>query len=251
MRGPHTTPFEGVEGIQAWDIEPRAGELQLEISRERPPAPTEAVLAQWNVLLAQNPRMYDGGVLSVLTFDPEHNTIHARRDSFQRLAVQPKVPTGVRLFAVTAALTAHDSTGREYILLGRRGTNTRVFGGMWEIGPSGGVGLPPANIQQLSYQDIAASLREEISEEIGLELPALMQGTPIAYLRDHIAFSDDLLIRYSLGLLDDVSHLARPRNWEYSEVLWLPTDTVSAFDTPETIAATRAAFRMLRWLDRT
>lgn len=243
---PSMQPYTGIPGIMAWEIDPRAGELSVNISRERPPAPSHAVNEEWARQMAANPKLYDGAVLSVLAFDQERNQVLTRHDSFKRLTVQPRVPTGVRLLAVTALLEAVDRSGRRHVLLGKRGEQTRIFGGMWEIGPSGGVGPPPANVSHLTLSDLCASLREEISEEVGMRVAQV--GTPLAYVRDLVAHSDDVFIRFSLGALEEVTDLARPANWEYQQTLWMPTDIATQFDTDETIAATRAAFRLLGWI---
>jgi len=246
-RAPETLPYRGTPGIEAWEIDPRAGDLHVSISREPPPAPSQAVETQWEKLAALNPRMFDGPVLNVLTFDPERNEILARRDGFKRLSVQPQVATGVRILAVSAIIAARDTAGREYVLLGRRAPQTRIYGGMWELGPSGGVSVPPLNVDSLNLQDLCHSIADEISEEVGLSVASL--GTPVAYVRDLVAHSDDLTIRFSLGRLEEVAHLARPANWEYTETVWMPVDSASQFDTDETIAASRATFRVLGWLN--
>src|ERR1041384_7215902 len=124
-------PLRFIPDIIAW---PLAGELSVRISREPPPAPSAAVAARWDELCRENPRHYDGPLLSVVTFDPDRAEVLCRRDRYQRLAVQPRVPTGVHQLAVTAVLTAADGGGRRYVLLGRRSQQTRVFGGMWELG---------------------------------------------------------------------------------------------------------------------
>src|SRR5262245_13445545 len=139
-------PLRSIPGIVAW---PLNGELTVTVSREAPPSPSGAVTARWEQLCRENPRHYDGPLLSVVTFDPERGEMLCRRDQYQRLAVQPQVATGVHLLAVTGVLVATDGGGRRYVLLGRRGKQTRVFGGMWELGPSGGVAPPPANVQSL------------------------------------------------------------------------------------------------------
>lgn len=243
---PAGVPYRGIQGIEAWRLDARLADVHVTISRERPPLATAAVEQEWSRLVAGNPRLHDGGVLSVLSFDQDHHAILARRDSYKRLAVQPRVHTGVRLLGVTALLEAIDGSGRRHVLLGRRGVQTRLYGGQWEIGPSGGVSLPPLNIERLSLADLCASLHDEISEETGLTAP--VAGTPAAYVRDHFACSDDLVIAFSLGELDAVRHLARPANWEYQETHWMPLDCASQFDTPETIGASRALFRLLDWL---
>jgi isopentenyldiphosphate isomerase len=237
-------PLRSIEGITAWRLKdlPR-------VALTRPAGPPEvspAAEARWRELCAQNPRHFDGPILSVVTFDPDANEVMCRRDRYMRLAVQPRVHTGVQQLSVTAVLTARDEAGREHVLLGRRAQETRIFGGMWEIGPSGGIPAPHASVQELPADAIIAHLSDEVSEEIGLEIE---QGEGVAYIRDHVAYSDDLCISCDLGRLEEVG--ASAANWEYTEVLWLPVDSVSVFDQAnagEIIAATRALFRVLGWV---
>ncbi len=267
MSAPRSIPYTGIESITAWEIDPRAGDLNVILRSRRsgawapPPLAAEsAVEARWAELCSLNPRLYDGPVLSVLHFDPEHNIILAQRDSFKQLAVQPNVTTGVRLLAVTAMLTSRDARGREHILMGQRGTGTRIFGGMWEVGPSGGVPVPPAGVEELTFQDLRRGLLDEIQEELGDEAARIISnagtaGVAVAYIRDHAAHSDDVVLRFTLPPLEEVAHLAGVANWEYSSALWVPVDTLAQWDTPNTpnptIDATRAALRVLGYIDVT
>jgi hypothetical protein len=202
-------------------------------------------------LCEANPRHYDGALLAVVTFDPERAEMLCRRDRYQRLAVQPQVATGVHQLAVTAVLTATDGGGRRYVLLGRRSPQVRVYGGMWEIGPSGGIAPPAVNVETLDAGDLVRHLADEVVEEVGLVLPA---GRVVSMVRDLGAFSDDVVIECDLGSLEAVGPRTGAVNWEYSETNWLPLDSVRQFDAGnegEIIAATRAIFRVMGWIDET
>jgi hypothetical protein len=241
-------PLRSIPGIIAW---PLAGALDIRIARDPAPEPTPAVAARWDQLRRENPRHYDGAVLSVVTFDPDTHEMLCRRDRYQRLAVQPQVHTGVHQLAVTAVLTAFDGGGRCYTLLGRRSPETRIHGGMWELGPSGGVSPPAANIDTLTAADLHRHLADEVAEEVGLELPP---GQIVAMVRDLTAFSDDVAIACELGSLEAIAPRTGAANWEYTETLWLPIDAVRGFDATygnEIIAATRALFRLLGWVGTT
>lgn len=219
---------------------------RVSISREIPPAPSAEVERAWGAMSRDNPRLYDAPVLSVVSFDGVRGEFLARRDRYKRLAVQPRVMTGVRLLAVTGVLTARDRAGGLHVFLGRRGAQTRVYPRMWELGPSGGVSCPAPSIDALSAADLVASLVEEIEEEAGLGAPA--SARPIAVVRDRRAFSDDLVF------LCDAGELERQRaggpNWEYEEHAWVAASGLRAFDAahgPEIIPPTRAILRELGW----
>ena len=232
--------------IEAW---PLKGPLAIHVSRDPAPEPSAQVAAEWARLCQENPRHFDGPVLSVQTFDPELGEVLCRRDRYQRLAVQPAVRTGVQQLAVTGVLVAANAAGRRYVLLGKRSHETRIHGGQWELGPSGGVSPPPANIDLLDADMLMRHLGDEVAEEVGLELP---HGRVVAYVRDHGAHSDDIAVLCDLGSFEEVSPKTSAANWEYTETLWLPLDTVAHFDsanTGEIIGATRALFRVLGWID--
>lgn len=239
-------PLTDIPGIECWRIDPAKGDLRVTITRERPPPPTAAIEAEWARRVAANPMLHDGGVLSVLGFDAETNAVSARRDTYKRLAVQPRVPTGVRLLAVTAILRAVDASGASHVLLGRRSHRTRIYGGCWELGPSGGVGMPQPAVERLALAALCEHLIEEVREEAGLGVQG--PGVPVAYVRDHVAFSDDLVIVLEAGSLEEVRSSSGPANWEYEETCWMPVTQAARFDNHDTIAASRAIFRAMGWV---
>lgn len=238
-------PHRGIPGIEAYPLRALPSLLV-----ERTPAPplTGAAEERWEAMVRANPRHFDGPLLAVVSFDAERNEVLARRDGYARLAVQPQVATGVQQLSVTAVLIARDGGGREYVLLGKRSRETRIFGDMWEVGPSGGLPPPPLNVDVLEPEAVMSHLADEIEEEVGgVEVSG---GRAVAYVRDQVAHSDDICIAYDLGPLEKLAGL-RPGNWEYTEVRWLPVDALAGVDTLEAdriIGATRGLFRALGWV---
>lgn len=222
-----------------------------------PGGQADAIERRWALMVAGNPRLYSGPLLSVVTIDHELGTIHAVRDEFKRLAVQPQVKTGVQILSVTGAITAKDNRGEPHVLLGRRGRTTRIYGGMWELGPAGGIPPPHASVSTLHESDAMRHLMEEAEEELGLTLePASIRPASL-YVRDTIANSDDLtfLIEHPDPLDRVAAALAQSRAtqaWEYEETRWVALADLAAFDrahSGEIIITTRAAFRGLGWVE--
>jgi hypothetical protein len=251
-----TRGLDAIPGVEVFPVDLRGGPLRVCVSDSLAPTNTRAVDEEWARLRRENPRYFDGSLLSVLHLGPGDasnpiNEILVRRDRFSRLAVQPAVSTCVRILSVTGVLTAHDASGREHVLLGRRGAGTRVYPDMWELGPSGGLHDPAPGVRELDEGAIFSSLCDEVSEEIGLELE---RGTAVAVARDNIAMSDDIVFVCELGRLEDVRDRAGPANWEYARTLWVPLDSVQVFEDQhgaEVIAPTRALFRSLGWIEWT
>lgn len=225
------------------------GAVRVTIGRE--PAPMEAeahtpVGSEWASQRGANPRLFNGPVLSVVSLDPPLGHIACRRETYQRLVVQPRVQTGVRMLAVTGVLFATNARGEEHVLFGRRAPSVRIYGGQWELGPSGGVAAPPAAVQEITERDLADHLADEVEEEIGLRVAG---GTPVAVVRDRAACSDDVCLVLHVGPLEAVR--ATPANWEYTEVAWVPRSEVGAWMAAApggVIGASRALAAHLGWV---
>lgn len=222
-------------------------QVSITIAPGLPPPPEsvrDATDRHWSQLRAENQRHFDGPILSVESLALDRGLIFCRRDGYKRLAVQPEVPTGVVLLSVSAILTALDPRGVVHTLLGRRGRQTRIYGDMWELAPSGGVDAPPPGQSHISWKGLIAQLQSELLTETGLAEP-LQHAEFIAAIRDPGAFSTDLVIRARLA--PTIDHL-KPTlaNWEYSELRWLPLADLPRFTAAEpTIATTHALIPLL------
>lgn len=222
---------------------------RLIISKEPPPPPAPVGTPadrEWQSLCAANPRLYSGPILASLALDPDRAELTCRRDTYQRLAIQPRVPTGVRLCATTAILIAHDSVATPHALLGLRHASTRIYGNMWELGPSGGIDPPHESIRELLPDDLLRSLADEVSEESGITLPSDTTASFLGLLRDRAAHSDDLVFVLNLGPLQPL--LARRGNWEYADSRWLPLASLFEFArTHPVIPPTQALIDLPFW----
>lgn len=236
--------YAAIQDSQAWGV----SDLTVRISREAPPAeaaPGSEAHAEWERQRAANPRLYNAPILSVVSFDAEAGEMLARRETYQRLVIQPRVMTGVRLLGVTGILVARGEGGEEHVLLGRRAPDVRIYGGMWELGPSGGVGVPPRSVETLTAEHLTSFLSDEAEEEVGLEVGS---ARPVAVVRDLIARSDDVALRVEVGELGAVA--ARPVSWEYTQTAWVAVRELAAFEAKfagEVIGPTRALMRLMGW----
>jgi hypothetical protein len=263
--------YRGIPQVEVIPIRLSDGAVCVSIANDARTPNSAAVDAAWAKLVASNPRYFDGPILSVVHLPhealaeamhdaPEQSRrgeaptdtprfeVLARRDRFARLAVQPSVATGVRILSVTAALLARDASRREWVMLGRRSRATRVYGGMWELAPSGGLHDPPAAIRSLDHDAILSHLADEVMEEAGLHVTG---GQAVAIARDHKAMSDDIVFACDVGSLEDAGARAHAANWEYDEVRWIATDSIAPFDALHEhaiIPPTRALFRGFGWI---
>jgi len=246
-----TMVVRSIRGVEAWPA-PVGGRLVVTMNHGRgvvrDARVIAAVEARWGELVAANPRMFNGPLLSVVGADLGSGAIECGRDDFKQLAVQDRVKTGVEILAVSGVVVARDGRGREHVLLGKRGAQTRVYGGMWELGPSGGMPLPRDGVAALGLDDFVEHLREETREEAGIEMDGAA-CTCVGFCRDFVAHSLDVMVRVEMR--ERIEELvSRSRDWEYEDVKWVAVDEVAAFDqqhAPEIIGPTRAFFRVLGW----
>jgi len=244
-----TLEYPEFDGARVWPW-PEEAPLLVRI-QEWAGAPTdEAVEARWREMCIANPRLFDGGILSVVGVEPGHGIV-CRRDSYKRLAVQPGgVKTGVEQLSVTGVMMSRGPGGEPCVLLGRRGIQTRIYGGMWELGPSGGVDLPEPGRAELGVTDLVAQLEREVIEEAG-EWARPVGARAVAVCHDPVANSYDVVFACDVPRAERGDAAGRAGEcWEYEESLWVPTDRVREFDrdhAKDIIAPTRALFRFLRW----
>ncbi len=243
--------------IDAFDLTPvtpidaSAGQVRVEIVGGTPDMDrelAEAVERRWAELLAENPRHHNGAILAIDGFDPATNTIRARRDEYKRLAVQPSVNTRVRIMSVTGVVVAADAQGRNCALLAQRSHQTRIYGGLWELAPSGGIDPPGDDRDSLTLGDAHAQLADELREELGLALD-IAAARPVALSVDAPGNSVDIVLRLDTGASIESLGLDEARsNWEYTGVRWVALEDARAYAAEhegELIPPTRD---VLRWL---
>lgn len=209
-----------------------------------PAALTAAIDARWDEMRRANPRLFDDPILSVTSLKPGHEIV-CEYSSYKRLAVQDHVLTGVEQLSVTGVVIGAGAAGPS-VLIGRRGATTRIYGGKWELAPSGGIDAEPGR-PFLADRDIAAQLQREFEEETGSRA-RLRNIRTAAICHDAVAHSYDVVLMCEAGI-DEVR--GDPGRWEYDGVRWARVDAVGAFDrdhSPEIIAPTRALFRYFGWV---
>lgn len=243
--------YDGIEGVGVWRWPPDA-EIRVRIVEVEPELSTDqcaSIDSEWLRRQAANPRLYDGDILSVVRMDPGREIL-CRRGRYKHLTVEPEIETGTDQLSVTAVVVGRDRQGHDTVLLGRRGRETRIYGGMWELGPSGGVDPPPPLRASLGEADLVEAMVREIAEELGGRV-AVQPRRTCAVTHDSLARSYDLVM---LCVCDEpTQHLPADDmlDWEYESVRWVRTQDLRKFDQANhraIIGPTRALFRFFGWV---
>ena len=215
--------------------------VRVEVLNAAPATQDPAVERRWAEMLSANPRLFDGPVLALDQLDLGAGIARCRRESYKRLAVGRETPGGIEQLSVTGVLTRRDAGGKDCVLLGRRGEQTGMYGGMWELAPSGGLDPPVSAV--LSWDEIVEQLQAELADETGLREP-ITGPRLVCAVRDAVARSADLVIG---GVLEGVSGV-HSGNWEYPESAWMPVSEVRAFCEREPVIGTSlAVLSLLGW----
>jgi hypothetical protein len=225
-------------------------------------APADMVDSAWAEAQAQNPALFDGPILAVDSLQlGEAMELGAHIDRFARLVAQQRgAVTGVQLLGCKGLITGIDRHGGEHVLLGRRASGTRVYPGMWEIAPAGGIDPPPHAPVTLSHADLLASLAAEGQEELSLDLAErtiLAEASLAVVVDDRLAQSLDLIfpLRWR-GAVDPRRGLCSAQGCptEYVDACWVARGDLPAFDQPASngrspiTPPSRVALRLLGWL---
>jgi hypothetical protein len=191
------------------------------------PAHAARISAAWESLRAANPRYHDGPILVVICTDP----LTVRRDTYRTLATAPQLDPSVRSLGVQGIVRGRDAAEHHHILFGRRSSGTRIYGGLWENAPSGGMTTDPGR-SELTLADFTAALREEGLEELGLDLQGAAV-TPRCLLDDPQAFSTDVVLDVRIHTPIDPRSLPCPAGdtgrWEYIDAAWVRIDEIRAW----------------------
>lgn len=231
--------------ITVWEC-PREPLVSVHGDHQPPPGSAALVEPTWRRLQARNPRLFDGPILALQDFAPSAAEVRCTRTSFRWLSVQDDLDAGVVLVAVNGVVTARDRFAREHILLGRRSLQNRIYPGMWELSPAGGI-EPPAQDGVADTRSLHEQLRRELREECGLQDP--IDPRPWAFYRDTAARSFNIVYRVELRrLVEDLSADTRPAHWDCDTARWIPRHQVPSFlrDNP-VIDASRALLSRLGW----
>jgi 8-oxo-dGTP pyrophosphatase MutT (NUDIX family) len=237
--------------VDVWRIDagisPRVAIDPKPVSRD-----DERLDRRWREMCESNPRFHDEAIWSVRSFDASTPSISVSSDRYKRYAVRPTVGEGATMLAVRGVITARDGAGREFVLLGLRSSQTRIYGNCWEVIPGGG--MPADGVDVPPDADaLIGHLRVEAREEAGLSFEA-GESRVIAFCHDRYAGGFDVLVRVELrDRLDVVQARMGERDWEHQHVRWLAVDEMSAFDAAHAAQVsppTRAITRFLGWVNR-
>lgn len=232
---------------------PAGPRLSIRIEPGTPGAdPGAAADSAWAQMCAENDRLHDGPILAVRSIDGAASTITCARSRYRELALQhhPAVgDRGVRMLGVKGLITGRDRAGREHVLIARRGPQTRIYGGLWELCPGGGVDVP-ADASTISHDDLARTVVHEAEQEMGVKLAAADCRPPAALVQDDTAFSLDLIVPVAWpGTVDPRRGLcaADGCEWEYLDAAWLALQEVGAFAAANCHAITPPTLAVWRW----
>lgn len=242
----------GGEGRAGFEFYVPEDPARVRVVIERGRADADARLdAAWARRVRANPRLFDGPMLAVVEVDGPAGRVVCRPDRYRRLAVPEEEGGGALLLAVRGVITGRDGSGREHVLLARRGEQSRMYGGMWEVAPAGGVDPPGDGRGELGVEDLAAELSRELREETGLE--DALAGARVACLcHDRAARSLDVVLRCAVAGLPELPGGASEGadSWEVRGACWTPVDEVAALERWEGARfspVTRAVWRWLGW----
>ncbi len=204
----------------------------------------------WGELRARNPRLFDGPVLLVDHAELAHRgLLLARRGTYKTLATAETLGRDdVRALGVQGVVMACDGAGDACVLLGRRGSDVRIYAGVWENAPSGTV--EPSRGSAIGMRELLAALAEEATEEVGVDL-RLGRPRCVAVIDDACARTVDVVLRIDLpGPVTSRVLACQDQECgigEYTMAAWSPMDEVRAWVEREPDVVSPPTRALVRW----
>jgi hypothetical protein len=216
------------------------------------PREAEAIIERvWEQMRREQPRLYDGPVLLTDPLDAHGGRIVVKRGTYKWLATANASSVAFRALGVQGVVVARDREGREHVLLGRRGSEVRMYPGLWENAPSGTVSGPEPGEEIIGWPSVIRTLRAEGMEELGIDLhQASVQW--IALLEDAEACSVDVVLR--LTLMQNVEELRLPcaiyegGRWEYVDAAWVWMSELGEWVEKQGHAVSAPTRGLVRWM---
>lgn len=181
---------------------------------------SEPAKTEWERVLLDNPRVYDGPM--VFVSDHDNNTLRCRPGTYQEFVTAEIAGHFTIALGVSGLIRYRTPDDNFLTLIGHRGNQTRIYGGTWETAPRGTVSPPPLGVQ-VSRHTLESQLLQECKEEIGVQLsPASI--TPFALVLDPNARSLDVVCVAAVdknGYDQIEDSIRKGGNWEYSQLRWV------------------------------
>ncbi|MFG0313969.1 MAG: NUDIX hydrolase [Phycisphaerales bacterium] len=190
----------------------------------------------WAKLCAENPRYFNSPMLSFESSSSHNADIVASVRPYMLHAVRDTIDVGISLLAVTAVVVLDDR-----VLIGKRSTHSHRYGGLWELGPSGGIDGPD-HADAIDREGLLAEALREVEEEAGF-FPEVIRHHAVALIHDHLVGSADIAV-----VMEIKAPQALRVNWEYDETRWVTLDELVAWcdqKSTEIIPTTIALARFL------
>jgi hypothetical protein len=227
---------------------PLGGAIRI-VVRGAQPARDQRVEGCWAAACEDNPRLFDGPILAVRAIDAGSGVVAASPERFAHVVCPgPGRSMATTILSVTGVIEV-SVDGVDHVLLARRGLATRSYPGMWEFAPAGGLHVP-ASPAVLGLDDVMATLRAELVEEVGVEAP-LGGAQAVALVADAEARSLDVIVRARIAGEAPPLRIGGAHAWECAEALWVAISELPAvFDGCQggVITPTVEVARWLGWL---
>ena len=219
-----TVTLEPIENFQLIRID-QSATPSLDTEQE------QLVQGAWEALRTQNPKYFNSPMLSFESASPGNGNIIASVRPYMHHAVRDTIDLGISLLAVTAVVLVGDR-----VLIGKRSVHSHRYGGLWELGPSGGIDVPE-HTGLIDRNGLLNEAVREVEEEAGF-VPSVIRHDIVALIHDHQVGSTDLAVVMQIEPPETLSI-----NWEYEDTRWLPLNELVAMcdEEPDKLIPTTIA----------
>lgn len=173
-------------------------------------------------LIRTRGKLFNGKILSAEVFDGKQLMGHFVE--YKHYLAQARDPSLMDELGIQPICVCSYTTAGDYILMGMRADYVTDFSNYYELVPAGGI--DPSAISNNNV-DVIKQIKIELKEEAGIEEFLVQSIIPTFLCRCYETNTYEIITRIELD--PSARHWMGERDGEYTELIWIPKNTLRAF----------------------
>lgn len=167
-------------------------------------------------------KLFNGTLLSAHEFDGRQ--LNGHFVEYKYYLAQTRDPSLEAELHVQPICVCGHTTANDCILIGKRSGHVTEYQNFYELVPAGGIDTSAVDKNNV---DVIKQLKTELKEEAGIEAPMILGIVPSFLIHYPQTFTYEICAKIELD--PSAKNLVADRDDEYTELLWIPKNSMKEF----------------------